>query len=74
MPRACGLFPKQVFFCYPAVWLFSEGFSSFSVSFEVRARRTSTLQHPPFGYIFNNPCGATALAPGYVQLYRTVIK
>jgi len=26
-----------VFFCYPAVWLFSEGFSSFSVSFEICA-------------------------------------
>jgi hypothetical protein len=30
----------QCFFCYPVVWLFSEGFSSFSVSFEVRASRT----------------------------------
>jgi len=26
-----------VFFCYPAVWLFSQGFASFSVSFEVCA-------------------------------------
>ena len=25
----------QVLFCYPVVWLFSEGFASFSVSFEV---------------------------------------
>jgi len=25
----------QAFFCYPVVWLFSEGFASFSVSFEV---------------------------------------
>jgi len=27
---------RQCFFCYPAIWLFSEGFASFSVSFEVR--------------------------------------
>jgi bacteriorhodopsin len=25
------------FFCYPAIWLFSEGFASFSVSFEICA-------------------------------------
>ncbi len=36
-----------VWICYPVVWLFSTGFASFSVSFEVRAsvRRAARASH-----------------------------
>jgi hypothetical protein len=34
---------------YPVVWLFSEGFASFSVSFEVRDSPCSLLCHVPVG-------------------------
>ena len=53
-----------VFACYPLVWLFSEGFGNFSVSFEVWLHRSPIFLNAAF----RSPCTASWMSSARLLL------